>query len=79
MSETNRSKVLEKLKSLDDTDRMLLLYKYSQQTENTYCKFSAAQNIDIITGISVSKISQYHRLRCQPQGAKGAAGYGGRM
>ena len=30
-------------------------------------------------GISVSKISQYHRLRCQPQGAKGAVGYGGRM
>jgi len=30
-------------------------------------------------GISVIKIGQYHRLRCQPQGAKGAAGYGGRM
>jgi len=58
MSETNRSKVLEKLKSLDDTDRMLLLYKYSQQTENTYCKFSAAQNIDIITKIFMLKFNK---------------------
>ena len=58
MSETNRSKVLEKLKSLDDTDRMLLLNKYSQQTENTYCKFGAAQNIDIITKIFMLKFNK---------------------
>ena len=33
----------------------------------------------VLHGISVLKISQYHRLRCQPQGAQGADGYGGRM
>jgi hypothetical protein len=57
MSETNRSKVLEKLKSLDDTDRMLLLNKYSQQTENIYCMFKADKKIDIITKIFTLKFN----------------------
>jgi hypothetical protein len=58
MSETNRSTVLEKLKSLDDTDRMLLLNKYTRQTENAYCKFNAAQNIDIIIKIFMLKFNK---------------------
>ena len=58
MFEANRSTVLEKLKSLDDTDRMLLLNKYSRQTENTYCKFNAAQNIDIIIKIFMLKFNK---------------------
>ena len=58
MSETKRSTVLEKLKSLDDTDRMLLLNKYSRQAENTYCKFSASRNIDIIIKIFMLKFNK---------------------
>ncbi len=57
MSETNKTTVLEKLKSLDDTGRMLLLNKYSRQTENIYCKFTAEQNIDIITKIFTFKFN----------------------
>ena len=30
---------------------MHLLNEYSRHTENTYCEFSAAENIDIITKI----------------------------
>ena len=58
MSETNKTIVVEKLKSLDGTGRILLLNKYSRQTENTYCKFSAAQNIDIITKIFLLKFNK---------------------
>ena len=58
MSETKRSTVLEKLKSMGDTDRMLLLNKYSRQTENIYCNFSAAKNIDIIIKIFMFKFNK---------------------
>lgn len=57
MSEANKSIVLKRLKSLDDTDRMLLLNKYSRQTENIYCMFRADQKIDIITKIFTLKFN----------------------
>ena len=58
MSEANKSKVLERLKSLSNTDRMLLLNKYSHQTENIYCTFKAEQNIDIIIKIFMLKFNK---------------------
>ena len=36
---------------MNDTERMILLNKYSRQTENVYCTFSAKKNIDIINKI----------------------------
>ena len=51
MSEANKSNVLERLKSLSNTDRMLLLNKYSNQNENIDCTFKAEQNIDILIKI----------------------------
>jgi hypothetical protein len=58
MSEANKSKVLKRLKSLDDTDRMLLLNKYTRQTENVYCTFGVERNIDIITKIFMLKFNK---------------------
>jgi hypothetical protein len=58
MFEANKSKVLERLKSLSNTDRMLLLNKYSHQTENIYCTFKAEQNIDIIIKIFMLKLNK---------------------
>ena len=57
MSEAHKSRVLERLKSLNSTDRMLLINKFSRQTENIYCKFTAEQNIDIIVKIILLKFS----------------------
>ena len=51
MSDDKKATILEKIKTLNSTDRMLLLNKYSRQTENIYCNFSAEKNIDIITKI----------------------------
>jgi hypothetical protein len=50
--------VINKLKALGDTDRMLLLNKYVIQTENVYCAFSAKENIDIITKIFLFKFNR---------------------
>jgi hypothetical protein len=58
MSEANKSKVLERLKSLSNTDRMLLLNKYSHQTENIYFTFGTERNIDIITKIFMLKFNK---------------------
>lgn len=58
MSEANKSKVLKRLKSLDDTDRMLLLNKYTRQTENVYCTFGVERNIEIITKIFMLKFNK---------------------
>jgi hypothetical protein len=51
MSDGKKATILEKLKILNSTDRMLLIKKYSRQTENIYYTFSAEMNIDIITKI----------------------------
>ena len=59
MSEANKSKVLKRLKSLDDTDRMLLLNKYSRQTENIYCTLGVERNIEIITKIFMFKFNKH--------------------
>ena len=58
MSEANKSKVLKRLKSLDDTDRMLLMNKYTRQTENVYCTFGVERNIEIITKIFMFKFNK---------------------
>jgi hypothetical protein len=39
---TNRKEiVLERLKALTGTERMTLMNRYTRQTENIYCTFSA--------------------------------------
>jgi len=58
-SEANKSIVLERLKSLDDTDRMLLLNKYTRQTENVYCTLGVERNIEIITKIFMFKFNKH--------------------
>lgn len=58
MSEANKSIVLKRLKSLDDTDRMLLLNKYTRQTENIYCTLGVERNIDIIIKIFMLKFNK---------------------
>ena len=57
MSDDKKATVLEKLKLLNSTDRMLLLSKYSRQTENIYCMFRTDQKIDIITKIFTLKFN----------------------
>lgn len=52
-----KATVLEKLKLLNSTDRILLLSKYSRQTENIYCMFKTDQKIDIITKIFTLKFN----------------------
>jgi hypothetical protein len=59
MSEANKAKVLERLKSLDDTDRMLLLNKYTRQTENVYCTLGVERNVEIITKIFMFKFNKH--------------------
>ena len=59
MSEANKSIVLKRLKSLDDTDRMLLLNKYTRQTENIYCTLGVERNIEIITKIFMFKFNKH--------------------
>ena len=57
MSDSKKATVLEKLRTLNSTDRMMLLNKYSRQTENIYCMFRADQKIDIITKIFTLKFN----------------------
>ena len=57
MSDDKKATVLENLKLLNSTDRMLLLNEYSRQTENIYCMFRAEQKIDIITKIFTLKFN----------------------
>jgi hypothetical protein len=52
-----KATVLEKLKLLNSTDRILLLSKYSRQAENIYCMFKTDQKIDIITKIFTLKFN----------------------
>lgn len=55
MSDAKKETVLERLRTLNSTARMLLLNKYTRQTENIYCKFRDEQKIDIITKIFTLK------------------------
>jgi hypothetical protein len=53
---TNRKEiVLERLKALTDTERMTLMNRYTRQTENIFCTFSAEKNRDTITRIFLLK------------------------
>jgi hypothetical protein len=52
-----KATVLEQLRTLNSTARMLLLNKYAQQTENIYCTFRAEQKIDIVTKIFTLKFN----------------------
>jgi hypothetical protein len=53
--DAKKASVVEKLSALNDTDRIILLNKYSRLTENIYCTFGAKENIDIITNIFLFK------------------------
>ena len=53
--EVKKASVVEKLSALNDTERMMLLNKYSRLTENVYCTFNSNKNIDIITKIFLFK------------------------
>jgi hypothetical protein len=53
--DAKKASVVEKLSALNDTDRIILLNKYSRLTENIYCTFGAKENIDIIIKIFLFK------------------------
>ena len=53
--DAKKASVVEKLIALNDTERMMLLNKYSRLTENVYCTFNSNKNIDIITKIFLFK------------------------
>jgi hypothetical protein len=53
--DAQKASVVEKLSALNDTERMMLLNKYSRLTENVYCTFRAEENIDVITKIFLFK------------------------
>ena len=57
MYDSKKATILERLKILNSTDRMLLLNKYPRQTENIACLFSAEKKIDIITKIFTLKFN----------------------
>ena len=50
--------VVEKLNIMGDEERMILLNKYTRQTEDIYCTFSAEDNIDVIEKILLFKFSK---------------------
>ena len=54
-SDAKKASVVEKLSALNDTERMMLLNKYSRLTEDVYCTFNSNKNIDIITKIFLFK------------------------
>ena len=53
-----KATVVERLNALDDEERMLLLNKYTRQTEDIYCTFSEKDNMDIINKILLLKHSK---------------------
>ena len=50
--------VVEKLNIMGDEERMILLNKYTRQTEDIYCTFSEEDNIDVIKKILLFKFSK---------------------
>ena len=58
ISDVEKATVVEKLNALDDEERMILLNKYSRQTEDIYCTFSEKDNINIINKILLPKHKQ---------------------
>lgn len=58
MHNNKKEIVLEKLKALSEIERMTLMNKYIQQTENVYCTFSTAKHIEIIAKIFVLKFDK---------------------
>jgi hypothetical protein len=58
ISDFGRMTTTEWLNALDDTERMLLVNKYSQQTENVYYTLHAKEKIDIITKIFSFKFNK---------------------
>jgi len=53
-----KADVIRRLSALDDTQRMVLINKYAQQTEDIYCRFSAKDNRDIICKILLLKLNK---------------------
>ena len=56
--DVEKATVVEKLNALDDKERMILLNKYTRQTEDIYCTFSEKDNMDIINKILLLKHSK---------------------
>jgi hypothetical protein len=53
--DAKKASVVEKLSALNDTERIMLINKYSRLTENIYCTFRTKENIDIIIKIFLFK------------------------
>ena len=49
--------VVERLKGLNNIEKIMLLDRYSRQTENIYCMFRTDQKIDMITRIFTLKFN----------------------
>jgi hypothetical protein len=58
ISDDTKARMIERLNALDDKERMILLNKYTRQTEDIYCTFSAKDNMDIINKILLLKHSK---------------------
>jgi MinD-like ATPase involved in chromosome partitioning or flagellar assembly len=53
--DAKKASVVEKLNALNDTERIMIINKYSRLTENIYCTFRAKENINIIIKIFLFK------------------------
>jgi hypothetical protein len=56
--DVEKAAVVEKLNTMGDEERMILLNKYTRRTEDIYCTFSADDNIDVIEKILLFKFSK---------------------
>ena len=57
ISDGKKNIVMERLKGLNNIERIMLLDRYARQTENIYCTFRAEQKIDIVTKIFTLKFN----------------------
>jgi hypothetical protein len=58
IGDDRKVRMIERLNALGDEERMILLNKYTRQTEDIYCTFSAKGNMDIINKILLLKHSK---------------------
>jgi hypothetical protein len=57
IADDKKNIVMERLKGLNNIERIMLLDRYAQRTENIYCIFRTDQKIDIITRIFTLKFN----------------------
>jgi len=57
MFDDKKNIVMERLKGLNNIERIMLLDRYAQRTENIYCMFRTDQKIDIITKLFTFKFN----------------------